>query len=83
MRISKVVAFAAAAWLVPTLAWAAMPKTVSVRDRAEALCYSDVMRLCNDVVPDEDQIAACMKVNHAQLSLECRDVYDQGTQAAK
>lgn len=83
MRKSTIAALTVAAVFIPALASAAMPKTVTIRERAEALCYSDVMRLCNDVVPDEDQIAACMKGKHAQLSTECRDVYDQGMQAAK
>ena len=68
--------------LFPSLTWAAMQK-VTVRDRAEALCYSDVMRLCNDAVPDEDQIAACMAAKRLQLSLDCRVVFDQGTQMSK
>ena len=77
-----IVVVAAMAGLYPSLTRAAM-QNVTVRDRAQALCYADVMRLCNDVVPDEDQIAACMAAKRSQLSLDCRVVFDQGTQMSK
>ena len=44
----------------------------------QTLCQPDVFRLCNDYVPDEDRIIACMKQNRTQLSQECRRVFDVG-----
>ncbi len=49
-----------------------------LRQQAEHLCYDDVQRLCNDSIPDEDKITACMKANHAQLSPACAKVFDKG-----
>ena len=44
----------------------------------QTLCQPDVFRLCNDYVPDEDQIIACMKLKRTQLSPECRKVFEVG-----
>jgi hypothetical protein len=38
---------------------------------AADLCTPDVMRLCNEFVPDADQIVACLKIKRRQLSHEC------------
>ena len=49
-----------------------------LRQQAEHVCYADVQKLCNDSIPDEDKIKACMQVHHAQLSPACAKIYDQG-----
>jgi Cysteine rich repeat len=41
-------------------------------------CTPDVMRLCNDDVPDVDKIVACMKRNRANLSPACGAVFGAG-----
>jgi hypothetical protein len=41
-------------------------------------CTPDVMRLCNDDVPDVDKIVACMKRNRANLSPACGAVFGVG-----
>jgi hypothetical protein len=38
-------------------------------------CTPDVMRLCNDAVPDVDKIVACMKRNRTNLSPACGAVF--------
>ena len=53
-------------------------EATKLRQQAEHLCYGDVQKLCNDAIPDEDRIKACMKVHHAQLSPACAAIYDQG-----
>ena len=50
----------------------------TVRQRAEQACYNDVMKFCNDVVPDEAKIAQCMGVNRKRLDPACREIYDRG-----
>lgn len=50
----------------------------AVRQRAEQACYNDVMKYCNEVVPDEAKIAQCMGVNRKKLDPECRTIYDRG-----
>ena len=43
--------------------------------RAAELCTPDVMRLCNEFVPDVDRITACMQKKRRQLSSECAAVF--------
>ncbi len=38
-------------------------------------CTPDVQRLCNDYVPDVQQIVACMLRNRANLSPACAEVF--------
>lgn len=44
----------------------------SLRDREQAACYNDAMRLCKDAVPNEAKIARCMRAKIAQVSTGCR-----------
>jgi hypothetical protein len=44
----------------------------------QTLCQPDVFRLCNDDVPDQDRIIACMEAHRASLSPPCRKVFDVG-----
>ena len=62
--------------LAPDLAFAM--KQDSVRQRAEQACYNDVMKFCNDAVPDETKIAECMGINRKRLDPACREIYDRG-----
>ena len=43
-------------------------------DAAER-CTPDAMRLCNELIPDADLVAGCLKAKRRQLSSECREVY--------
>ena len=71
-----------AACILVATTWPALAKTPSeaerMRQQAEHLCYDDVQKLCNAVIPDEDKIKACMETHHAQLSPACAKIYDQG-----
>ncbi len=62
----------------PVLAAKALSDKEMMRQEAEHVCYNDATTLCGDAVPDEDKIAACMKVKRAQLSPECGKVFDRG-----
>lgn len=44
----------------------------------QTLCQPDVFRLCNNEVPDEDRIVACMTARRGELSPACRKVFDVG-----
>ena len=56
-------------------------------------CTPDVFRLCQEFIPDETPILACLKAKHAQLSPACEPVIfphastapapNEGTPAAK
>lgn len=54
------------------------PPKGSYTDVEQTLCQPDVFRLCNDYVPDEDRIIACMKAKQSQLSPDCRKVFVSG-----
>ncbi len=73
-------AAAIAASLFGSAAEAKMPGRVSgtARQRAEQACYGDATRLCGDAIPDEAKITACMGQKRAQLSPECRKIFDAG-----
>lgn len=45
------------------------------QDKAAELCTPDVMRLCNEFVPDVEKITACMQKKRRQLSPECAAVF--------
>lgn len=49
----------------------------------QTLCQPDVFRLCNDYVPDEQQIIACMTQKRKQLSPQCAKVFDVGVSRVK
>ena len=62
----------------PLLAAKAMSDKERLRQEAEHLCYNDATTLCQDAVPDEDKIRACMTAKRSQLSPECGKVFDRG-----
>ena len=51
------------------------------RDQAQAVCMEDVMNLCSEFVPDEDQIMGCMQTRRVELSPPCRQIFDTGMKA--
>ena len=63
---------------LPALAAKLPSDADKLREQAEHLCYGDVQKLCNDAIPDEGKIKACMQVHHAELSAPCARIYDQG-----
>ena len=78
--MKRAVLCAAMTVLTSTPLWAAkaLSDKEMLRQQAEHVCYNDATTLCGDAVPDEDKIAACMKVKRAQLSPECGKVFDRG-----
>lgn len=79
MKIKRAAALAVA--LFSLTASAVSARDLSQRDYSndeQTLCQPDVFRLCNDAVPDEDRIIPCMRAHRAQLSPECRKVFDVG-----
>ncbi len=43
--------------------------------KAREACTPDVMRLCNDYIPDVPQIVACLKAQRANLSPACGEIF--------
>ena len=52
--------------------------TDTVRQRAQQACYDDVTKLCNDDIPDEAKITACMERNKTKLSAGCLKIFNAG-----
>jgi hypothetical protein len=53
-----------------TVAASTRPAAAQASDAAER-CTPDVMRLCNEFIPDADRIAACLKSKRKQLTPSC------------
>ena len=48
------------------------------RAEAEQLCTPDVMRLCNEFIPDPNRILRCLNAKRRQLSPGCRTAMSGG-----
>jgi hypothetical protein len=46
---------------------------------AEAACTGDAQTLCNDAIPDEKKVAACLSRNRSKLSAACRVFFTKRT----
>ncbi len=44
------------------------------REEAQQACEADVHRLCDEYIPNEDEIAACLKKEIKHLSPACRKI---------
>jgi hypothetical protein len=62
---------AATGLTVGLLATAGVTPASAQAANAADLCTPDVMRLCNDFIPDADRIVVCLKIKRRQLSAEC------------
>jgi hypothetical protein len=69
--------FAGLAFSIGATPAAAQPN----RAEAEQLCTPDVMRLCNEYIPDPNRIVRCLKAKRRQLSPGCHTVLAGGGKA--
>jgi hypothetical protein len=69
--------FAGAAIIADATPAAAQPN----RAQAEQLCTPDVMRLCNEFIPDPNRIVRCLKAKRRQLSPGCHAALGGGGKA--
>ena len=61
--------------LLLALAMTSAPAFAQSGTQAEQdACTPDVFRLCQELIPDEAPILACLKAKHAQLSPACEPV---------
>lgn len=78
MRIAGIISVALVLGL-PAPCWAGAERlSPEFRQQAVQACTGDAVRLCPQSLLDEEQTAACMATNRAQLSPGCRAVYDKG-----
>jgi hypothetical protein len=61
--------------LVLAVAFAQAPAAAQGTPQQQQACTPDVMRLCNQFVPDVAKITACMSRNRANISQACRDAF--------
>jgi hypothetical protein len=52
------------------------PAAAQASDAADR-CTPDVMRLCNEFIPDADRIVACLKSKRRQLTPSCASALQQ------
>jgi hypothetical protein len=57
--------------LLGAAALAPAPALAQVSPEVQQACTPDVMRLCNEFVPDVAKITACMNRKRAQVSATC------------
>jgi len=53
----------------------ACPAFAATREEETAACQDDAQNLCGDYIPDEHQIAACMRQHISSLSPACRAMF--------
>ena len=78
VKLVRGVAVAVAGALLLTLASSGAHAEYRGTPEMQQACTPDVMRLCNDDLPDVDKIVACMKRNRANLSPACGAVFGVG-----
>jgi hypothetical protein len=44
----------------------------------QAACQDDAFRLCNNAIPDERRVRACLVANMRRLSPQCRRAFQRG-----
>ena len=74
---------AAAGLLLATLSTASAEESYRGSAIDQQACTDDVFRLCNQFVPDEQRIVACLIQNRRYLSPACRAVFSRGPEAGK
>ena len=84
LRSRLLLCAAVAVLAVSVMAGGTRPAAAQASDAAER-CTPDVMRLCNEFVPDADRIVVCLKAKRRQLSPGCAGALSGGggTQKAK
>jgi hypothetical protein len=67
--------------LVVALALASMGPAFAQAQDVQTACTPDVMRLCQQDIPDHDRIIACLVRSTPQLSPACSVVFNRGRTA--
>ena len=72
---SWLAASAAIVGLVWAIGFTPVPAAAQGTPEQQQACTPDVMRLCNQFVPDVAKITACMNRNRASISAACRAAF--------
>ena len=68
-------ASAAVLGLVLVAGFAPAPAAAQGTPQQQQACTPDVMRLCNQFIPDVAKISVCMARNRSRISQACRDAF--------
>jgi len=60
------------------IAFAAPAPVQAYTEQERQACESDAFRLCNDAIPDEQRVKACLISNRLRLSPPCRRLFQRG-----
>jgi hypothetical protein len=82
LRSRLLLCAAGAVLAVSVVAGGSRPAAAQASDAAER-CTPDVMRLCNEFIPDADRIVVCLKAKRRQLSPGCMSALSPGDGAKK
>jgi hypothetical protein len=74
---------AAAGLLLATLSTASAEESYHGSATDQQACTDDVFRLCNQFIPDEQRIVACLMQNRRSLSSACHTVFSRGPDAGR
>jgi hypothetical protein len=69
--------------LVLAMAFAPAPAAAQGTPQQQQACTPDVMRLCNQFIPDVAKITACMSRNRANISPACRAAFPVASHGRK
>ena len=82
LRARSLLCAAAGVLTILLVAAGAKPAAAQASDAADR-CTPDVMRLCNEFIPDADRIVSCLKAKRRQLTPSCLSALQSGGGKAK
>ncbi|MGP0089280.1 MAG: cysteine rich repeat-containing protein [Xanthobacteraceae bacterium] len=74
---------AAAVLLLASAPGASAQQSYRGSEAEQQACTDDVFRLCNEFVPDEQRIIACLGQNRRNRSAACRAVFSRGPEGGR
>jgi hypothetical protein len=77
LRSRLLLCAAGAVLALSVVAGGSKPAAAQASDAAER-CTPDVMRLCNEFIPDADRIVVCLKAKRRQLTPGCMGALSPG-----
>jgi len=76
--MSKVFAFA---FLLSLVSFAGGASAATPEE--QAACQDDAFKFCQDLIPDEDKVKACLITNRRKLSPACRKLFSEDRRSRK
>ena len=80
---ASLLGLAAAGMLLAAQSIAGAQESYRGTQAEQQACTDDVFRLCNQFVPDEQRIIACLAQNRRSLSLACQAVFSRSPETGR